>query len=115
MPTPTPALLFLPSLRAIVTIFHKLRTSTPLFLPSLFGEASHYAYGIVPGAEVEVAVARSWETVGTPPKQVFISPCPLLADVTRLLYRRLGLFRCSLTLLKVSLFRFLQYCLRVCV
>ena len=29
MPTPTPALLFLPSLRAILTILHKLRTSCP--------------------------------------------------------------------------------------
>ena len=35
----------------------------------------------------------------------------LLAGVTRLLYRRLGLDAC---LLKASLLRFLQYCLRVC-
>ena len=35
----------------------------------------------------------------------------LLADVTHLLYHRLGLDAC---LLKVSLLRFLQYCLHVC-
>ena len=35
----------------------------------------------------------------------------LLVGVTRLLYRRLGLDAC---LLKVSLLRILQYCLRVC-
>ena len=35
----------------------------------------------------------------------------LLVGVTRLLYRRLGLDAC---LLKASLLKFLQYCLRVC-